>query len=133
MRELIEKHNVEPTASGEVSFGQKSCLAYAVYPLPIFYFATFTSYCSNFFQVGYGLRTFLLVLSSFITLQSGLQPVHMAAMLGFADLLKYITSLPGVDATAGSTEVSILFHYDVIGGKVGTKWRKYLKTCMFYT
>jgi hypothetical protein len=32
----------------------------------------------------------------------------MAAMLGFADLLKYITSLPGVDATVGSTEVIIV-------------------------
>ena len=31
----------------------------------------------------------------------------MAAMLGYVDLLKYITSLSGVDATAGSTAVSV--------------------------
>ena len=25
-----------------------------------------------------------------------------------------------------------IYHYDVIGVKGGTKWRKYMKTCMFF-
>ena len=29
------------------------------------------------------------------------------------------------------TKISYLFHYDVMGGKVGTKWRKYIKTFVY--
>ena len=33
----------------------------------------------------------------------------------------------------GMQKCFVVFRYDVMGGKVGTKWRKYMKTCMFYT
>ena len=39
-------------------------------------------------------------------LQNGLLPVHIAAMLGNMDMLKYLTSLPEVDAKAPVSTVN---------------------------
>ena len=43
-----------------------------------------------------------------------------------------IITLPSEGLEVGLIKKT-LFHYDVMGEKVGTKWRKYMKTCMFYT
>ena len=37
----------------------------------------------------------------------------------------------GVPLIAFLSQFSYIIHYDVMGIKVSTKWRKYIETCMF--
>ncbi len=43
-----------------------------------------------------------------MSMQSGMQPIHIAAMCGHLDVLKYLANIPGIDAKEKNV-VSLLF------------------------